>query len=69
MGANRATTAAEDFDLKGYGTDQAKELVLKAFSTPFPRKDMCRITFLIGGGKEVRQKYRSALLCAWIYRV
>eukprot|EP00238_Polyblepharides_amylifera_P008283 CAMPEP_0196588154 /NCGR_PEP_ID=MMETSP1081-20130531/59713_1 /TAXON_ID=36882 /ORGANISM="Pyramimonas amylifera, Strain CCMP720" /LENGTH=408 /DNA_ID=CAMNT_0041910575 /DNA_START=92 /DNA_END=1318 /DNA_ORIENTATION=+ len=54
---------SEEFDLAGYDGIQASSLMHASFSDPvnLPPGQMIRVTFVIGGGKKVRQKYPETL--------
>lgn len=52
---------ASQYDLAGYDDARVKELVREAFGSPLEGDHMVRITFVIGGGKLVRQKYSESL--------
>lgn len=57
----RSSTDSEQLDLSGFEKDQVNDLFRGAFEKPFERSDMIRFTFVIGGGKGCRQKYRDDL--------
>ena len=57
----RTSTESNEFDLQGYGGDACDKLAESAFSKPLPLKEMVRFTFVVGGGKKVRQKYNDGL--------
>mmetsp|Transcript_38511 Transcript_38511/g.46525 ORF Transcript_38511/g.46525 Transcript_38511/m.46525 type:complete len:418 (-) Transcript_38511:251-1504(-) len=59
----RLSTESDDYDLAGYNALQCQDMVTAAFSEPIPlpKGKMIRITFVIGGGKKVRQKYGENL--------
>eukprot|EP00854_Cymbomonas_tetramitiformis_P005808 gene5808-7006_t len=59
----RSANDSEEYDLAGYGGAQIPDLVNAAFKTPIPLPPdkMIRVTFVIGGGKKVRQKYNPDL--------
>ena len=59
----RALKDSEEFDLAGYDGAQVTNLLNASFSAPIqlPAGHMIRITFVIGGGKKVRQKYPETL--------
>eukprot|EP00242_Pyramimonas_sp_CCMP2087_P015004 CAMPEP_0198213644 /NCGR_PEP_ID=MMETSP1445-20131203/28986_1 /TAXON_ID=36898 /ORGANISM="Pyramimonas sp., Strain CCMP2087" /LENGTH=374 /DNA_ID=CAMNT_0043888319 /DNA_START=58 /DNA_END=1178 /DNA_ORIENTATION=+ len=61
--AIRALKDSEDFDLAGYDSAQVATLLTASFSSPIPLTagTMIRVTFVIGGGKKVRQKYEETL--------
>merc|ERR1719191_563876 len=60
-GRIRAAEASEEYDLSGYTKDKCSELVRDAFSEPLPIASMVRLSFIVGGGKQVRQKYGDDL--------
>ncbi|CAJ1457577.1 unnamed protein product [Effrenium voratum] len=60
-GKVRRATESDEFDLSGYDQARCNELAKAAFSEPFPLKEMVRISFVVGGGKLVRQKYAEEL--------
>jgi len=47
----------QDLDLGGYGAAQIADLMTLAFKEPIVASKMLRISFTVGGGKKVRQKY------------
>eukprot|EP00667_Euglena_gracilis_P016408 EG_transcript_17168 len=51
----------EEYDLDGFGPDDCDELAAEAFKNPIPCPKMFRVTFVVGGGKKVRQKYSPDL--------
>ena len=51
---------SEQFDLAGFGPAGVDHLC-SAFTKPFPLGSMIRLSFLVGGGKKVRQKYNDGL--------
>lgn len=53
----RATEETEQFDLANYTEGQCDALMKASFSEPFRLSQMIRFTFVVGGGKKVRQKY------------
>ncbi|CAM9653542.1 unnamed protein product [Chrysoparadoxa australica] len=60
----RAVTAdesGEEFDLGGYTEPRVQRLVQDAFSTPLPATRPLRLSFLMGGGKNDRQRFDSNL--------
>lgn len=57
----RATEETEQFDLANYTEGQCDALMRAAFAEPFRLPQMIRFTFVIGGGKKVRQKYDDKL--------
>jgi len=52
---------AEEYDLAGYDGAAVEELVHAAFSSPIDATGPLRCTFIVGGGKKVRQKYPDSL--------
>jgi len=60
-GKVRRAAESDDFDLGGYDQAKCGDLVKAAFSEPFPLKEMVRLSFTVGGGKLVRQKYSDDL--------
>eukprot|EP00931_Biecheleriopsis_adriatica_P076627 TRINITY_DN50316_c0_g1_i1.p1 TRINITY_DN50316_c0_g1~~TRINITY_DN50316_c0_g1_i1.p1 ORF type:complete len:408 (+),score=134.03 TRINITY_DN50316_c0_g1_i1:60-1283(+) len=60
-GKVRRVTESDDFDLSGYDQAKCAELVKAAFSEPLPLREMIRLSFTVGGGKLVRQKYSDDL--------
>ena len=61
----RGTGASAEYDLAGYGPEQCEKLAQAAFGTPLPLADMVRLSFVVGGGKKVRQKYNDGLPALW----
>ena len=61
----RMSNDSSEFDLAGYGADQCDRLAAAAFSKPLPLADMIRLSFVVGGGKKVRQKYNDGLPALW----
>jgi len=62
----RLAVASEEFDLAGYTETKSKEMFTQAFGRPLTApKEAVQFTFVIGGGKLVRQKY-SEELRKWI---
>mmetsp|Transcript_37546 Transcript_37546/g.82165 ORF Transcript_37546/g.82165 Transcript_37546/m.82165 type:complete len:402 (-) Transcript_37546:242-1447(-) len=59
----READGAEQFDLAGYSQQRVQQFAQAAFSSPLPRTGV-QLTFVVGGGKQVRQKY-DALLPRW----
>mmetsp|Transcript_18099 Transcript_18099/g.46281 ORF Transcript_18099/g.46281 Transcript_18099/m.46281 type:complete len:351 (+) Transcript_18099:56-1108(+) len=55
-----SSTESTEFDLGGYGAEGCAKLA-SALEKPLPLPDMIRFTFVVGGGKKVRQKYADAL--------
>jgi len=51
----------EEYDLDGYGPADCDELATGAFKDPIVCTEMIRLTFVVGGGKKVRQKYSPDL--------
>ncbi|CAL1152101.1 unnamed protein product [Cladocopium goreaui] len=60
-GKVRRSTESDEFDLSGYDQARCNELAKACFGEPFPLKEMVRISFVVGGGKLVRQKYSDDL--------
>eukprot|EP00435_Cladocopium_sp_Y103_P028830 s2993_g7.t1 len=56
-GKVRRSTESDEFDLSGYDQARCNELAKASFSEPFPLKEMVRISFVVGGGKLVRQRF------------
>ena len=61
----RSSSQSTEFDLAGYGAEQCERLAAAAFSKPLPLASMVRLSFLVGGGKKVRQKYNDGLPALW----
>jgi hypothetical protein len=57
----RESLAHQQWDLAGYTEQQVTSLTKAAFQTPIQLEEMVRHTFVIGGGKKVRQKYDEKL--------
>eukprot|EP00908_Phaeocystis_cordata_P014289 Transcript_25389.p1 GENE.Transcript_25389~~Transcript_25389.p1 ORF type:complete len:383 (+),score=190.05 Transcript_25389:101-1150(+) len=57
----RQSNKSEEFDLSGYGPNSVTKLVQDAFTAPLPLGNMVRLSFVVGGGKKVRQKYNDGL--------
>jgi hypothetical protein len=57
----QAATESEEFDLAGFDQPKVEELVQLAFTTPIKTPEPLRLTFVVGGGKKVRQKYYEAM--------
>jgi hypothetical protein len=57
----RGSTESNEIDLAGYGGEQCDRLAEAAFAKPLPLAHMIRLTFTVGGGKKVRQKYNDGL--------
>lgn len=57
----RGATESDEFDLGGYDQAKCDDFAKQAFSTPFPLSEMIRLSFVVGGGKLVRQKYSDDL--------
>ncbi|OLP93498.1 hypothetical protein AK812_SmicGene24584 [Symbiodinium microadriaticum] len=60
-GKIRRVTESDEFDLSGYDQVRCNELAKAAFDEPLALKEMVRISFVVGGGKLVRQKYSDDL--------
>eukprot|EP00808_Paulinella_micropora_P029211 g2352.t1 len=50
-----------DISLDNYNHTQATHLVTEAFSEPIPSAEPLKFTFIVGGGKKVRQKFSESL--------
>lgn len=61
-GRVRACTDSDQFDLSGYSKEQCLDLAKDAFEKPIELPAMIRISFVVGGGKLCRQKYRDDLV-------
>jgi hypothetical protein len=61
----RGSTESTEFELAGYGAEQCDRLAAAAFSKPLPLSEMIRLSFVVGGGKKVRQKYNDGLPTLW----
>ncbi len=59
--AIRSATESDEHDLAHFGPDACDALATGAFERPLPLKDMIRVSFVVGGGKKVRQKYNDGL--------
>eukprot|EP00927_Polykrikos_kofoidii_P076815 TRINITY_DN73840_c0_g1_i1.p1 TRINITY_DN73840_c0_g1~~TRINITY_DN73840_c0_g1_i1.p1 ORF type:complete len:1800 (+),score=403.34 TRINITY_DN73840_c0_g1_i1:624-5402(+) len=57
----RGSPTTAHYDLSGYDDKQAQQLVKEAFETPLSCESMVRITFVVGGGKDIRGKYTDSL--------
>ena len=57
----RATEETEQYDLANYTEGQCDALMKAAFTEAFRLPQMIRFTFVVGGGKKVRQKYDDKL--------
>eukprot|EP00750_Incisomonas_marina_P028819 INCI6954.1.p1 GENE.INCI6954.1~~INCI6954.1.p1 ORF type:complete len:386 (-),score=108.80 INCI6954.1:68-1225(-) len=66
--AVHASPVSEEYDLHGYTQEQCEQLGTEIFAHRFKVKEQFRISFIIGGGKEVRQKY-DANLPKWLTEV
>mmetsp|Transcript_48857 Transcript_48857/g.113243 ORF Transcript_48857/g.113243 Transcript_48857/m.113243 type:complete len:417 (+) Transcript_48857:79-1329(+) len=60
-GKVRRSTESDEFDLANYDQARCDELAKAAFSEPFPLSQMVKLSFVVGGGKLVRQKYSDDL--------
>jgi len=56
----RKATESTEFDLAGYGAEGCAKLA-QALEQPLSLHDMIRLSFVVGGGKKVRQKYNDGL--------
>ena len=61
----RSADDSMELDLAGYGAEQCDKLAAAAFGKPLPLDKMVRFSFLVGGGKKVRQKYNDGLPQLW----
>ena len=61
----RGTSESTEFDLAGYGPVDCNRLAAAAFTKPLPLAEMVRLSFVVGGGKKVRQKYNDGLPALW----
>ena len=61
----RGSSESSEFDLAGYGGEQCDNLAAAAFAKALPLKTMVRLSFVVGGGKKVRQKYNDGLPALW----
>jgi len=57
----RASDEDSEYDLAGYTEAQVTSLMQAAFTEPVALSTMLRHTFVVGGGKKVRQKYDDKL--------
>ena len=53
----RQAEESETFDLGGQNVSTIKNTIQSAFADPLPLREMIRITFVTGAGKQARQKY------------
>jgi hypothetical protein len=60
-GKVRRATESDEFDLGGYTQESCMTLAKAAFSEPLELSEMVRLSFVVGGGKLVRQKYDDNL--------
>lgn len=60
-GKVRRATESDEFDLANYDQARCDELAKNAFTEPLPISQMVRLSFVVGGGKLVRQKYTDDL--------
>jgi len=66
--AVHASPVSEEYDLTGYSQAQCEQLGEELFAHTFQVPEQFRISFIVGGGKEVRQKY-DANLPKWLSEV
>jgi hypothetical protein len=66
--AVHAAPVSAEFDLAGYTRAQCEQLGTELFAHTFRVPEQFRISFIIGGGREVRQKY-DADLTKWLTEV
>jgi len=57
----RRATGSDEFDLGGYDQARCQDLAKDALSEPLPLSEMVKLSFVVGGGKLVRQKYSDDL--------
>ena len=58
----RSSITSDQFDLSNYTEQRCRDLITAAFSSPLSApSEMVRFTFVVGGGKLVRQKYNDDL--------
>ena len=58
----RSSITSDQFDLSNYTEQRCRDLITAAFSSPLSAPtEMIRFTFIVGGGKLVRQKYNDDL--------
>eukprot|EP00413_Alexandrium_margalefii_P044840 CAMPEP_0204595224 /NCGR_PEP_ID=MMETSP0661-20131031/52539_1 /ASSEMBLY_ACC=CAM_ASM_000606 /TAXON_ID=109239 /ORGANISM="Alexandrium margalefi, Strain AMGDE01CS-322" /LENGTH=419 /DNA_ID=CAMNT_0051605715 /DNA_START=85 /DNA_END=1344 /DNA_ORIENTATION=+ len=60
-GKVRRSTESDEFELTNYDQARCDELAKNAFSEPFPLNEMVKLSFVVGGGKLVRQKFSDDL--------
>mmetsp|Transcript_52608 Transcript_52608/g.87343 ORF Transcript_52608/g.87343 Transcript_52608/m.87343 type:complete len:346 (-) Transcript_52608:400-1437(-) len=57
----QATKESTVFDLAAQSANTLDQMVAAALSKPLPLLQMVRLSFIVGGGKKVRQKYDEKL--------
>lgn len=60
-GKVRRATDSDEFDLANYDQAKCDDLAKGAFGEPLPLASMVKLSFCVGGGKLVRQKYSDDL--------
>lgn len=60
-GKVRRATDSDEFDLANYDQAKCDDLAKAAFGEPLPLATMVKLSFVVGGGKLVRQKYTDEL--------
>jgi len=60
-GKVRRSTESDEFELAGYDQARCDEFAKSAFSDPFELQEMVKLSFVVGGGKLVRQKFSDDL--------
>jgi len=60
-GKVRKTGESDEWDLANFDQAKCNDLCKAAFSEPFALSTMVRLSFVVGGGKLVRQKYSDDL--------
>eukprot|EP00927_Polykrikos_kofoidii_P061169 TRINITY_DN56038_c0_g1_i1.p1 TRINITY_DN56038_c0_g1~~TRINITY_DN56038_c0_g1_i1.p1 ORF type:complete len:416 (+),score=83.17 TRINITY_DN56038_c0_g1_i1:100-1347(+) len=60
-GKVRRSTDSDEFDLGGYDQAKCDDFVKQALNEPFELGHMIKLSFVVGGGKLVRQKYSDDL--------
>jgi hypothetical protein len=58
----QSSTESETFDLGGLGADTIQTVMRDAFGHAFDVQEMIRLTFIVGAGKQGRQKYDAGAL-------
>jgi len=60
-GKVRRSTESDEFELAGYDQARCDDFAKSAFTEPFELREMIKLSFVVGGGKLVRQKYSDDL--------